>query len=69
VTSGEIRNRIVLELVQDTRRQTLLEFTGELNRMNVYDVRINRYTPTIPVTPELLAGFRDQALRSCDSST
>ena len=57
VTSGEIRNRIVLELVQDAQRQTLLEFHGELNRMNMYDVRTYRYTPTVTLTPGVLAHF------------
>jgi hypothetical protein len=58
VTSGEIRNRIVLELVQDRQRQILLEFHGELNRSNVYDVRTYRYTRTATLTPELLARFK-----------
>ena len=58
ITSGEIRNRIVLELVQETRQETWLEFRGELNRMNVYDVRTYRYTPTVTLTPGVLAGFK-----------
>ena len=58
VTSGEVQNRIVLELVQEMRRETLLEFRGELNRMNVYDVRTYRYTPTIRLTSDVLASFK-----------
>ena len=58
VTSGEVRNRIALELVQDTRREMLLEFHGELNRMNVYDVRTYRYTRTVTLTSDVLAGFK-----------
>ncbi len=57
VTSGEIRNRVVLELIRDTRRVTLLEFHGRLNRMNFFDVRTYRYTPTVTLTPDMLAGF------------
>jgi len=58
VTSGEVRNRIVLELAQDTRREMLLEFQGELNRMNVYDVRTYRYTRTVTLTSDVLTGFK-----------
>ena len=58
VTSGEVRNRIVLELLQETRQETLLEFRGELNRMNVYDVRIYRYLSSVRLTPDVLTRFK-----------
>ena len=58
VTSGEVQNRVVLELVQDTQRETLLEFHGELNRSNMYDVLTYRYRPAVTLTPALLAGFQ-----------
>ena len=58
VTSGEVRNRIVLELAQETRQQTLLELHGDLNRMNVYDVRTYRYTRTVTLSSNVLAGFK-----------
>jgi hypothetical protein len=58
VTSGEVRNRIVVELEQDTRREILLEFHGDLNRMNVYDVRTYRYSQTITLTSSVLTGFK-----------
>lgn len=58
VTSGEVRNRIVLELVQAEERHTLLEFHGELNRMNMWDVRTYRYRPTVTLTADVLGRFR-----------
>ena len=32
-------------------------YRGELNRMNVYDVRTYRYTHTVMLTSDVLAGF------------
>ncbi len=58
VTSGETRNRIVLELIQGARSETLLEFRGELNRMNYYDGSTHRYTPAVTLTSGVLAGFK-----------
>jgi hypothetical protein len=61
VTSGEVRNRVVLELIQDQQRHTLLEFHGELNRMNMWDVRTYRYERTVTLTREVLARFKPGA--------
>jgi hypothetical protein len=57
ITSGETRNRIVLELEQGTHAETLLEQRARLNAVSAYDPRLFRYTPTVVITPELLARF------------
>ena len=57
VTSGEVQNRIRLELVQGARREVLLEQRARHNRISGLDPRVFRYTPTVVVTPALLARF------------
>jgi hypothetical protein len=58
VTSGETNNLIRLELVQGARREILLEQRARVNSVSAYDPRLFRYTPTVTITPELLARFR-----------
>ena len=57
VTSGAVQNRLVLELVQGTRSEILFEQRGEHNRVSDLDPRIFHYTPSITITPALLARF------------
>jgi predicted dithiol-disulfide oxidoreductase (DUF899 family) len=57
VTSGAVQNRLVLELVQGTRTEVLFEQRGEHNRVSDLDPRIFHYTPSITITPALLARF------------
>src|SRR3954465_910337 len=57
ITSGEVRNRIRLELVQGARSAVLLEQLGKVNAVSAYDPRVFRYTPTVTITPELLTRF------------
>jgi hypothetical protein len=58
IASGEVPNRIRLELVQGTRREVLLEQRASMNRIRSIDPRVFRYTPTVPITPALLARFQ-----------
>ena len=58
ITSGETHNLIRLELVQGAQREILLEQRARVNSVSAYDPRIFRYTPTITITPGLLARFR-----------
>ncbi|AHG93357.1 hypothetical protein J421_5822 (plasmid) [Gemmatirosa kalamazoonensis] len=58
IASGEVPNRIRLELVQGPRREVLLEQRARTNRIRSLDPRVFRYTPTVPITPALLARFR-----------
>jgi hypothetical protein len=58
ITSGEVPNRIRLELVQGAQREVLLEQTGALPKVRSLDPRIYRYTPTITITPAMLAPFQ-----------
>jgi hypothetical protein len=57
ITSGEVQNRIRLELVQGAHSEVLLEQRGALPRVKSLDPRVYRYTPTVLITPELLARF------------
>ena len=57
ITSGEVPNRIRLELVQGARSEVLLEQRASHNRISGLDPRVFRYTPTVVVTPELLGRF------------
>ena len=58
ITSGEVQNRIRLELVQGARSELLREQRANLNRISGLDPRVFRYTPTVTITPVLLARFR-----------
>ena len=53
VTSGEVQNRILLELVQDSQTETLLEFQARLSANNTLDPRLFRYTPSVTITPSI----------------
>ena len=57
VTSGEVQNRILLELVQDSQTETLLEFQARLSANNTLDPRLFRYTPNVTITPQHLSRF------------
>lgn len=57
VTSGEVPNPIRLELVQGTHSETLMERRGGLPAIRSYDPRLFRYTPSVVITPDLLARF------------
>jgi hypothetical protein len=57
ITSGEVQNRIVFELVQGTRSTMLLEQRAEHNRVSGLDPRIFRYTPAITITSAHLQQF------------
>jgi len=57
VTSGETHNRILLELVQPTHSETLLEQRAAVNGVSAYDPRVFRYTPTVTLSGEILARF------------
>ena len=58
VTSGEVQNLIRLELVQGAHSEVLHEQRAKVNRISGLDPRGFRYTPTVVVTPALLARFR-----------
>jgi hypothetical protein len=58
ITSGEVGNRITLELVQGAQREVLLEQRARVHRVRSIDPRVLRYTPTIAITPALLARFQ-----------
>jgi hypothetical protein len=58
ITSGEVQNRIRLELVQGTRSEVLREQRASVNRISGLDPRVFRYTATVAITPVLLARFR-----------
>jgi len=58
ITSGETHNLIRLELVQGDQRAILLEQRARVNSVSAYDPRVFRYTPTVTITPALLARFR-----------
>jgi hypothetical protein len=57
VASGEVHNRIRLELVQGAQSEVLLEQRASVNRVSGVDPRVFRYTPTVTITPALLARF------------
>lgn len=58
ITSGEVHNRIRLDLVQGTHRETLLEQRARLSSSNTVDPRIFRYRPTVTITSALLSRFQ-----------
>ena len=57
VTSGEVQNRMRLELVQGTRRVVLHEQRARVGSISALDPRLFRYTPTVTITPGTLAPF------------
>jgi hypothetical protein len=57
VTSGETKNRIMLELVQRSHSATLFEQRAAVNVVSAYDPRVFRYTQTIRLTTGLLSQF------------
>jgi hypothetical protein len=57
ITSGETKNRILLELVQGSHSEVMLELRARVNRISAYDPRVFRYTPSVTVTPALLSRF------------
>ncbi|HEY9230434.1 MAG TPA: hypothetical protein VIP11_27530 [Gemmatimonadaceae bacterium] len=57
VTSGETHNLIRLELIQDAQREVLLEQRSHVNNVRSFDPRLFRYTPTVTITPAMLARF------------
>ena len=58
ITSGEVQNRIRLELVQGARSELLREQRASVNRISGLDPRVFRYTATVTISPDLLARFR-----------
>jgi hypothetical protein len=58
ITSGEVPNRLVLELVQGERREILFEQRAGFHRISAIDPRVFRYTPTLVLTPAQLSRFR-----------
>lgn len=57
ITTGETQNRILLQLVQGTHAETLLEQRARVNSVSAYDPRVFQYTPTVRITAELLSRF------------
>jgi hypothetical protein len=57
ITSGETMNRIRLELLQGAHSEVLLEQRAAVNGVSAYDPRVFRYTPTVVITPAVLARF------------
>lgn len=57
VASGEAQNRIRLELVQGGRSEVLHEQRASVNGISGLDPRVFRYTPSVTITPALLARF------------
>lgn len=57
ITSGEVPNRLVLELVQGERREILFQQRAGFHRIRAIDPRVFRYTPTVTLTPARLSGF------------
>ena len=57
VTSGEVQNRVRLELVQGSHAETMLELRADVNGISAYDPRLFRYTPRVTVTAALLSRF------------
>jgi hypothetical protein len=57
ITSGEVHNRLRLELVQGERHEILIEQLSDRNKVRSLDPRVFRYTPTITITPAILARF------------
>ena len=57
ITSGETNNRILLELVQGTHAERLLELRGRVNALSAYDPRVFEYLRTVTLTSAQLAPF------------
>jgi hypothetical protein len=57
VASGEVHNRIRLELVQGTHAETLREERSRVNYISSYDPRVFRYERTTLISPEMLTRF------------
>jgi hypothetical protein len=57
VASGEVQNLIRLELLQGPQREVLLEQRASVNSVSDLDPRVFHYTPTVTITPALLARF------------
>ena len=57
VTSGETHNRILLELVQSSHSEALLDTRAAVNSFSAYDPRVFRYASTVTLTPKILARF------------
>lgn len=57
VTTGEVHNRIRLELVQGAHSEILAEEVSRVSAIATYDPRLFRYQRTMPVTAELLNRF------------
>jgi len=57
VTTGEVSNRIRLELVQGSHTETLMERRGRLSAINTYDPRLFEAAGQVEITPELLSRF------------
>jgi hypothetical protein len=57
VTSGEAHNRIHLELIQGAQREVLHQHRTRVSSISALDPRVFRYTPTVTITPALLARF------------
>ena len=57
VTSGEVNNRIRLELVQGAHAEVLLEQRAPVNRISGLDPRVFRSTPDVALTAPLLQRF------------
>jgi hypothetical protein len=55
ITSGEVQNRIVLELARGEQREALYERRAEVNRLSAYDPRLFRYRPTVRIGAEPLS--------------
>lgn len=57
ITSGEVKNRILLELVQGAHREVVAQQISRVNYISGYDPRIFRYERTVTLTPDFLARF------------
>ena len=57
ITSGEVHNRIRLELVQGNHAETVREERTRVSAISAYDPRIFRYERSTPLTRELLSRF------------
>jgi hypothetical protein len=57
ITTGEVPNPIRLELVQGAHFEILMERHGGMPTVRSFDPRLFRYTPTITISPGLLARF------------
>jgi hypothetical protein len=58
ITSGEVPNRLVLELIQGERKEVLFEQHARFHRIRAIDPRVFRYTPSVTLTPAVLSRFQ-----------